>query len=384
MTGKAICPICGKTPRREVLPGQRRKNLRDRLWNRTRSDPVDCPSDCTYLLAAHRWGSESIRKRFPMKRSLSPTWWRFPRPDSYARSGLVRSRIHRSSICRGPTFARGRRRPGSHASAGRDLYRTLVSGIYYEKPPAVPVAAGLYAALAKHIQDEKETHRGKNLRPSSSRTRKFFYLLVFFFRFGRLRSTGRSRTRGFIEFLRAQFPREKGVAKEEPRIIMPQRLETYARTFTSRPRLSCRSDSVGLPGSIGRAPRSYFLRRSCNPRRKSRGDRFLARIPNVKTIRGNVAQASEISHPKRAEIASALRASGTTRSPANHCAPGILRGTGQSVEVFFPVSNSRKHRHGEHACGNSRATQFAHSIQAQIRARRARLQHLARAACASS
>jgi hypothetical protein len=50
---------------------------------------------------------------------------------------------------------------------------------------------------------------------------EFFQLLVFFLRFGRLRSNGRPRTRAFLEFLRSQFPAEAGVAKAEPRIILP-------------------------------------------------------------------------------------------------------------------------------------------------------------------
>jgi hypothetical protein len=50
---------------------------------------------------------------------------------------------------------------------------------------------------------------------------EIFHLLVFFLRFGRLRSNGRPRTRAFLAFLRSQFPSEVVIAKEEPRIIMP-------------------------------------------------------------------------------------------------------------------------------------------------------------------
>jgi hypothetical protein len=101
-----------------------------------------------------------------------------------------------------------------------ETYRTLVSGIYYEKPPNGAVAAGFYAAIAKFIDGEKK-HEAAHSQFLPLKDSEIFHLLVFFLRFGRLRSNGRPRTRAFIEFLRAQFPREMGLAKEESRIIMP-------------------------------------------------------------------------------------------------------------------------------------------------------------------
>jgi len=98
--------------------------------------------------------------------------------------------------------------------------RTLLSGIYYEKPPEIPVAAGLYAAIAKFIDDEKKQAAEHPEFPALKDT-EIFQLLVFFLRFGRLRSNGRPRTRAFLEFLRSQFPSDVGVSKEEPRIILP-------------------------------------------------------------------------------------------------------------------------------------------------------------------
>ena len=106
------------------------------------------------------------------------------------------------------------------AQAMAETYRTLISGIYYEKPPAGAVAAGLYVAIAKFIEDEKK-REAELPGLSALKNSEIFHLLVFFLRFGRVRSNGRARTRAFIEFLRAQFPREPGLTKEEPRIILP-------------------------------------------------------------------------------------------------------------------------------------------------------------------
>ena len=83
--------------------------------------------------------------------------------------------------------------------------RTLLAGIYYEKPPDIPVAAGLYAALAKFIEEEKK-QAAENPEFPALKDTEIFHLLVFFLRFGRLRSNGRPRTRAFLTFLRSQFP----------------------------------------------------------------------------------------------------------------------------------------------------------------------------------
>ena len=101
-----------------------------------------------------------------------------------------------------------------------ETYRTLLSGIYYEQPPGGAVAAGLYAAIAKFIENEKKREPEHPQIPALKNS-EIFHLLVFLLRFGRLRSNGRPRTRAFIEFLRGQFPPEMGLTKEEPRIIVP-------------------------------------------------------------------------------------------------------------------------------------------------------------------
>jgi len=48
-----------------------------------------------------------------------------------------------------------------------------------------------------------------------------FYLLVFLYRMGLLKTNGRPRSRRFIEFLRGQFPNTTELKREESRIIVP-------------------------------------------------------------------------------------------------------------------------------------------------------------------
>lgn len=179
---------------------------------------IDCPSDCSYLLAAHRW-EESHPK--PLAES------EIPFPDVSFPSDLIHTR---QDILSGFGYTVARFAAEQRSLNDSDVFaavralaetrRTLGSGIYYEKPPEIPVAAGLYATLAAFLDQEKK-HAAEHPEFPAIKDMEIFHLLVFFARFARLRSNGRPRTRAFLSFLRAQFPAEAGVAKEEPRIIVP-------------------------------------------------------------------------------------------------------------------------------------------------------------------
>ena len=116
--------------------------------------------------------------------------------------------------------------PQSSSVAGRALwklaeaYRTLGSGIYYEKPPQGPMAHGLYAALAAFLEDVKKQEAERSGFPSL-KDAEIFLLLVFLWRVGKHRTNGRPRARAFLDFLRAQYPASAEIQKEAPKIIVP-------------------------------------------------------------------------------------------------------------------------------------------------------------------
>jgi hypothetical protein len=217
LVGKAICPICGKRRAERYCPAKGEKICAIDCGTE-REVSIDCQSDCAYLIAAHRWEQEHPK---PLAEQGMPF------PDVSIPGDLIHSRqavlsgigytvliygAEQRSLTDGDVLVA--------TQAIAETYRTLISGIYYEKPPDNPVAAGLYAALAKFFEDEKK-HQAEHLESPALKDLEVFQLLVFFLRFGRLRSNGRLRTRAFIEFLRAQFPLEADVVKQEPRIIIP-------------------------------------------------------------------------------------------------------------------------------------------------------------------
>jgi hypothetical protein len=214
---KKICPICNKRRAERYCPAKGEKICAIDCGTE-REVSIDCPNDCSYLVAAHRWEQSHPK---PLDEADVPF------PDVSFSSDLIRTR---QAVLSGLGYTVLMYAADQRSLADPDVFtavqamaetrRTLLSGIYYEKPPNYPVAAGLYAALAKFIEEEKK-HAAEHPEFPALKDTEIFHLLVFFLRFGRLRSNGRPRTRAFIEFLRSQFPTEVGASKEEPRIILP-------------------------------------------------------------------------------------------------------------------------------------------------------------------
>jgi hypothetical protein len=217
LTGKAICPICEKRRAERYCPAKGEKICAIDCGTE-REVTIDCPSDCAYLVAAHRWEQSHPK---PLAEGEVPF------PEVSFSSDLIHTR---QAVLSGLGYTVLIYAADQRSLVDSDVFtavqamtetrRTLLSGIYYEKPPEIPVAAGLYAALAKFIEEEKK-HAAEHPEFPALKDTEIFHLLVFFLRFGRLRSNGRPRTRTFIEFLRSQFPSEVSVSKEEPRIILP-------------------------------------------------------------------------------------------------------------------------------------------------------------------
>jgi hypothetical protein len=214
---KKICPICNKRRAERYCPAKDEKICAIDCGTE-REVTIDCPSDCAYLVAAHRWEQSHPK---PLVESEVPfPGVSFPPDLIHTRQAVLSGLGYTVLIYAADQRTLHDADVFTAVQALAETRRTLLSGIYYEKPPEIPLAAGLYAALAKFIEEEKK-HTAEHPEFPALKDTELFQLLVFFLRFGRLRSNGRPRTRAFIEFLRSQFPVEAGVSKEEPRIILP-------------------------------------------------------------------------------------------------------------------------------------------------------------------
>jgi hypothetical protein len=214
---KKICPICNKRRAERYCPAMGEKICAIDCGTE-REASIDCPTSCAYLIAAHRWEQShpkpQVESEFPFSEvSLSPDLVhnRETVLSEFARAVLFYA-ADQPSLTDSDVFAA--------VLALAETRRTLLSGIYYEKPPTSPVAAGLYDALAKAIENQKK-HSPEHPEYPALKDTEIFQLLVFFLRYARVDFNGRPRTRAFLQHLRAQFPFENSPLTEGPRIIVP-------------------------------------------------------------------------------------------------------------------------------------------------------------------
>jgi len=178
---------------------------------------IDCPSDCTYLIAAHRYESEHPRDLPANTPLLDET---IPQDVIHIHQQLMAAiAFSIAKFCAAqPAVVDNDILAALEALA--QTYKTLSSGLIYEKPPQARLPGELYAALITFLNEVKkqQAERGAS---ASFKDMEIFYLLVFVYRMGLLRTNGRPRSRLFIEFLRGQFPQAPELKREESRIIVP-------------------------------------------------------------------------------------------------------------------------------------------------------------------
>jgi hypothetical protein len=194
--GEKICAVCCGTER-EVS--------------------IDCPSDCSYLVAAHRYEGEH-------QRSL-------PEDTPLLHVKIAEEVIYtHQDLLSGLAFTAAKFSAAHPATSDADVlaalealaatYKTLGSGIFYEKVPDPRLPRELYGALAQFL-DEAKQQTAEHAAAPPAKDSQIFSLLVFLYRMGLLRTNGRPRARRYVEFLRGQFPAAPELKRQESRIIVP-------------------------------------------------------------------------------------------------------------------------------------------------------------------
>jgi DNA-binding transcriptional LysR family regulator len=210
------CPICGKRKAARFCPAKGEK-ICAVCCGTEREVTIDCPSDCTYLVAAHRYEDEHQRS-LPADTPLLDE--KIPQDIVHTHQQLMAALAFSiAKFCAvQPAAVDGDVLAAIQALA--QTYKTLSSGIIYEKPPDAPLPRELYAALIAFISEVKR-QQAERAGSAAVKEMDIFYLWVFLYRMGLLRTNGRPRSRRFIEFLRNQFPQAPELKREESRIIIP-------------------------------------------------------------------------------------------------------------------------------------------------------------------
>ncbi len=209
------CPICRKRKSGRFCPAKA-ETICPVCCGTEREVTLDCPADCAYLRAAHRYEEQRPRQ-------LPPDT---PLLDVRLAPDLVR--IH-PQLLSTIAFTIAKFCASQSAATDPDVlaalqslaesYKTLAAGIVYEQPPVPAIQRGLYDALAAFLNETKQSPA--QTTEGSPKDSEIFQLLVFLYRMGLLRTNGRPRSRRFLEFLRGQFPGAHELKREESRIIVP-------------------------------------------------------------------------------------------------------------------------------------------------------------------
>jgi hypothetical protein len=210
------CPICEKRKEARFCPAKGEK-ICAVCCGTEREVSIDCPPDCSYLVSAHRYEDEHQRSLAADTPLLDD---KIPQDIVYTHQQLMAALAFSiAKFCAvQPTAVDTDVLTAIEALA--HTYKTLSSGIIYEKPPEAPLPRELYAALIAFLTEVKK-QQAERANSAALKDMDLFYLWVFLYRMGLLRTNGRPRSRRFIEFLRSQFPQSPELKREESRIIVP-------------------------------------------------------------------------------------------------------------------------------------------------------------------
>jgi hypothetical protein len=210
------CPICEKRKAVRFCPSKGEK-ICAVCCGTEHEVSITCPVDCGYLLAAHRYEDEH-RRSLPADTPLLDE--KIPQAIVHAHQQLMSAiAFSVAKFCAVQPLTTD---PDvlQAIQALAETHRTRSAGILYEKAPEAPLPRELYAALGAFLAEVKK-QQAERAGAEPIKDQDVFYLLVFLYRMGLLRTNGRPRSRRFIEFLRGQFPQTPELQRGESRIIVP-------------------------------------------------------------------------------------------------------------------------------------------------------------------
>ncbi len=209
------CPLCQKRKPKRFCPAAGEK-ICAVCCGTYREVTMDCPSDCPHLAAARRYDSEH-------RQALRPE--EIPYPEIRVSPQRIAEREEVIVLAGRALAAAAHQLRATDADAIAALaamvetYRTLESGIYYERAPESHQARQLYAELAKTLADYKKA-AAERIGFAALRDAEILELLVFLLRLAKRETSGRPRSRAFFDYLRATLGSPEPQA-ESSRILMP-------------------------------------------------------------------------------------------------------------------------------------------------------------------
>ncbi len=210
------CPICQKRKAKRFCPAKG-ENICSVCCGTEREVTIDCPSDCPYLIVSRQYDQEH--------REID--WGKMPFRETRIPSSFVAAHEKLLLALSYAICLWARENPqGVDGDVGAGLrllaetYRTLSSGIYYEKPPDYILQRRLYDALKSAVEEYKKSE-AEQLGISKLREGEIRDALIFLAQLGAARTNRRPRSRAYLDFLRTQFKGEEFSRPASSIVLLP-------------------------------------------------------------------------------------------------------------------------------------------------------------------
>jgi hypothetical protein len=216
-----LCVICENRKEKRFCPAVHGR-ICPQCCGENREVTLDCPSDCVYLQQARE--REIPRPIEALDKSTLFLNIEIPEHFLYEHEHLVVGLTF--ALAKSARADRSLRDPEviSALTAMTKAYETLVnSGLYYETPITGLAQQAIAAEVQKMIKEYREAEQ-KHLGYARLRDSGILQALVFLVRMANSRTTGRPKSRAFIDFVLGQFPEQGSslaTAGEPGQIIMP-------------------------------------------------------------------------------------------------------------------------------------------------------------------
>ena len=217
-----VCAICEIRKEKRFCPAVHGR-ICPQCCGEQREVTLDCPSDCPYLLQAR----EHEKPRTMDEINPADLFLEVEIPDQFM--------YEREHLLLGLTFALAKTAHADRTLNDRDLLHALValctryqrlanSGLHYEQPMA-SVSQQRVAVAVENMLKEFRAAEQDHIGYSSLKDSDVLRAMVFLVRLAFSRTSGRPKSRAFIDFLFVQFPEKQSgvIAPQEAasRIIVP-------------------------------------------------------------------------------------------------------------------------------------------------------------------
>jgi hypothetical protein len=216
------CAICEIRKEKRFCPAVHGR-ICPQCCGEQREVTLDCPSDCVYLQQAREHEKPGAAGQV----DPAALFLEVEVSDQYI--------YEREHLLMGLSYALAKSARADRTLNDRDLiaaltamtktYETLVnSGLHYETPTASSAQHAVAAEISNMLKQYREAEQ-EHMAQITLRDSEVLKALVFLVRLAHGRTSGRPKSRAFMDFLFAQFPEKKSVIvspdEAENRIITP-------------------------------------------------------------------------------------------------------------------------------------------------------------------